>query len=320
MPVAPVAAMPARVLNRSAFAAQPAPVNFGAGSIWGPLVYCFVAIFCGLINPSMFGWICAGIALTVGIFSAVSLQVRAVPVLAKVARWSCFAWLAFVPILAAFGPIELFEFDTPIIELYEYVDEGAATLICNIAYVAQIMFAFAGVGAYFKRCMQSTSAITQLRVSSITGAIVGLSFITLAAANGLPIATYFLFESTMVLQPIGFILVWLVPVLHITLPEKHIPNVIWLILKIFAIIMVVFFGIILFDCVIYMITDESFTNVADYSMLYEAFYSFEIQVEEITYFPYFYYVLSQLIIEFLYFTAMIFNIDISHSNIFKKSR
>jgi hypothetical protein len=69
-----------------------------------------------------------------------------------------------------------------------------------------------------------------------------------------------------------------------------------------------------------MITDESIINAADYSMLWNAFDSLERNLEEATYVPYFYQVIASLIIEFLYFTAMIFNIDLTSSNIFKKSR
>ena len=219
-----------------------------------------------------------------------------------------------------FAPLDLFLSETPIIDLNVYFYEGPVLIFDDLAFMAQIIFAFAGVGAYFKRSLQSTAAITDLRASSLTGAVAGLIFITIAATHFLPIVNNFIFESTMVVQPIGFILVWLVPILHIALPEKHLPNAIWIILKIFAIIMVVIFGIILLDCVIMAISDESITNCADFSMLQSALYSLDVDIDEITYLPYFYHVISMLIIEFLYLTAMIFNIDLTHSNIFKKSR
>ena len=320
MPVAPQPVVSIRSVNRTAFAQQPTAINHSAGNIWAPIVYCVLALLCAFISATAFNWICAGTAFTLCIFSAISLQVKNVPVLAKIARWISFTWLAVIPLIALFCPFEIFEYQEPIIDITEFFSLESASVILQIVFICQIVFAFAGVGAYFKRCLQGTTAITGLKTSTVTAAIVGLLFITLACSHFIPLVNYFLFEKTMIIQPIGFFLVWIVPVLHILLPEKHLPNAIWITLKIFAIILVVFFGIILFDCVICMITDESIINAADYSMLWNAFDSLERNLEEATYVPYFYQVIASLIIEFLYFTAMIFNIDLTSSNIFKKSR
>ncbi len=311
-PVTPAPVAANSMLNRVAFSVPPTAANYNGANIWLPLIYIVLSVIFTFYNTNTFAVLFLVAGAICSIFSAVALQVKTVPILAKIARWLDFGLLALMPLVAIFAPEEIWEYSS-------YISSDIEWVISIFLFIGQFCLTFASVATYYKRTIKQGFALTSLNSTTITGALAAILFITLGSAFYLPIIMHYYDFS--ILQFIGFLLVWSVPTLSLLLPEKRIPNAIWIILKIFSIIAVVIFGYIAFEAIFRMLTSEDITGLSDLSYLTECYYELEFSDSDYyTYIPNIIMCILPLVIEFLYFAAMIFNIDIAHTNIYRKKK
>lgn len=279
------------------FADAPAPVNFGGGKIWAPMVLMVLSVIVAVLNDSyqvsiyydrtsttVIPYLIITFALC--IFSAVAMQTKQ-ELLCKIARWADFAFIAATPLLYGFWLDGLFRWNT----------EGIvfATML--------IIFTFSAVGTYYKRLTAQRFAIPRLKSNLQTISLAAILFIDFAYASALTFdaAAERIFENGPYLI-CSFLIVF--PILSLAQAEKRIPNVVWVIAKVLSILAVIFTGL---------------------NFIYEHFVVLALDLSTIDYFitdftgiEHLLRYLIYIAFSMLFVVAVILCIDISHSNIFRK--
>lgn len=299
-------------INRAAFSVPPAPRYFRSPKIWSPLVCIILAAACHILLKLETGDsfkltdVYLGTSAAACIFTAIAMQVSGTQILSKIARWIDFALIALSPIIS-------FLIFTP----YGYYLEPAPAQLLRFL---EFIFIFVSLGTYYKRCTAQRLTVTESKSNLQTIALASILFISFALMYRLPIVLSIYDPNAIAV--IGFMIVYALPLLSLAQSEKHLPNGIWITGKVFSIIFVSLYGIFAVCMVSNHILGTAFlTEFREYSPLSD-FMLLCDDFEFYTYYGYEHFLNMTVFVtmEALYVAALAANIDIAHSNIYRKPK